>query len=58
MSRRQQQIASESDSVTPGQQQVFVSNVDFNPSDFCAASEPRRLTSLKGYVHDLEWSPD
>jgi dipeptidyl aminopeptidase/acylaminoacyl peptidase len=52
------QIAFESDCVTPGQQQVFVSNVDFNPSGSFAASTPHRLTSLKGYIHDLEWSPD
>ncbi len=52
------QIAFESDCATPGQQQVFVSNVDFNPSNSSAASAPYRLTSLKGNIHDLEWSPD
>ena len=53
------QIAFVSDCATPGQQQVFVSNVDFDPSgNSREASVPWRLTSLKGYIHDLEWSPD
>jgi dipeptidyl aminopeptidase/acylaminoacyl peptidase len=52
------QIAFVSDCATPAQQQVFVANVDFDPSNSHAASAPRRLTSLKGYIHDLEWSPD
>lgn len=52
------QIAFESDCATPGQQQVFISNVELNPHNSSATSAPRRLTSLKGYIHDLEWSPD
>jgi dipeptidyl aminopeptidase/acylaminoacyl peptidase len=52
------QIAFVSDCATPGQQQVFVSNVDFDPSNSREASVPWRLTSLKGYIHDLAWSPD
>jgi dipeptidyl aminopeptidase/acylaminoacyl peptidase len=53
------QIAFVSDCATPGEQQVFVSAVNLIPSEnshqFAA---PRQLTSLKGYIHEVTWSPD
>ena len=53
------QIAFVSDCATPGQQLVFLSEVDLNPSgNGLGFSVPRQLTSLKGYMHDVTWSPD
>ena len=53
------QIAFVADCATPGQQQVFLSNVDLNPSSNAGGvSTPRQLTSLKGYMHDVTWSPN
>lgn len=51
-SRDSQRIAFASDCATPGQQQVFVVDVANG------AGAPRRLTEVKGYVHNVAWSPD
>ncbi len=53
------QIAFVSDCATPGLQQVFLSAVNLNPSeDSIRLTAPRQLTLLKGYIHDVTWSPD
>jgi dipeptidyl aminopeptidase/acylaminoacyl peptidase len=44
------QIAFISDCATPGQQQIFLADG--------AAGTPRQLTHVKGFVHNLAWSPD
>jgi dipeptidyl aminopeptidase/acylaminoacyl peptidase len=53
------QIAFTSDCATPGQPQVYVSEVNLNRTEnsnkFAA---PRQLTSVKGFIHDVTWSPD
>ncbi len=53
------QIAFVSDCATPGQRQIFLSNVaadSSGPSD--NSQTPHQLTSVKGYLHDLAWSPN
>ncbi len=53
------QIAFASDCATPGQQQVFLSDVtSTQSSDPNAPSTPRPLTALKGNIHNVTWSPD
>jgi dipeptidyl aminopeptidase/acylaminoacyl peptidase len=47
-------IAFTSDCASPGQQQVFVAEV----SQTGHAETPHPLTHVKGFVHDLSWSPD
>lgn len=52
-------IAFTSDCATPGQPQVFVSDVTSNSTETASeVAAPRRLTSLKGFIHDVTWSPD
>src|ERR1035437_3551041 len=52
-------IAFTSDCATPGQPQVFVSDVNSNSTETVSVgAAPRRLTSLKGFIHDVTWSPD
>ncbi len=53
------QIAFASDCATPGQQQVFSTNVTLDSSGALAApSTPRELTAVKGFIHNVTWSPD
>ncbi|MES2221530.1 MAG: S9 family peptidase [Acidobacteriota bacterium] len=52
-------IAFTSDCGTPGQSQIFVSDVNLSADK--PANEvrtPRRLTAVKGFIHDVTWSPD
>jgi dipeptidyl aminopeptidase/acylaminoacyl peptidase len=49
-------IAFTSDCATPGQQQVFL--VDAVLNDSGASPAPRRLTTVKGNIHNVTWSPD
>ncbi|MHB1936971.1 MAG: alpha/beta hydrolase family protein [Acidobacteriaceae bacterium] len=51
-------VAFVSDCATPGQQQVFLSNVNVNAPEDSRQATPQRLTSAKGYIHDVTWSPD
>jgi dipeptidyl aminopeptidase/acylaminoacyl peptidase len=54
-----EKIAFTSDCATPGQSQIFVFPVNSNSiersKNFAA---PRQLTSVKGFIHDVTWSPD
>ncbi len=48
-----------SDCATPGQLQVFVTEIDSNSTDTAIqVAVPRQLTSVKGTIHNLTWSPD
>ncbi len=49
------QIAFTSDCATPGQQQIFLTAID---SGTGSPAAPRQLTAVKGFVHDIAWSPD
>jgi dipeptidyl aminopeptidase/acylaminoacyl peptidase len=52
-------IAFTSDCATPGQPQVFVSDVNSNSTETASVvAAPQRLTSLTGFIHDVTWSPD
>ncbi len=50
------QIAFVSDCATPGQSQVFLASVGADRPGM--PGTPRELTALKGFVHDLAWSPN
>ena len=53
------QIAFTSDCATPGQSQIFVSAVKSSTAgDLIKPAAPRQLTSVKGFIHDVTWSPD
>jgi dipeptidyl aminopeptidase/acylaminoacyl peptidase len=53
------QIAFTSDCATPGQPQVFVSEVNLNATESVnKIAAARQLTSVKGFIHDVTWSPD
>ncbi len=52
-------IAFTSDCATPGQSQIFVSDVSLNSTESSnKVAVPRRLTTVKGFIHDVTWSPD
>ncbi len=51
-------VAFVSDCATPGRQQVFLSEVNLNEREDSRQATPQRLTSVKGYIHDVTWSPD
>jgi dipeptidyl aminopeptidase/acylaminoacyl peptidase len=52
-------IAFVSDCAAAGQSQIFLSDISANPSGSSTDSLiARQVTSLKGYLHDLAWSPD
>ncbi len=52
------QIAFLSDCATPGQSQVFLANVDPAQPYTRGGPATRQLTTLKGFVHSIAWSPD
>lgn len=52
------QIAFLSDCATPGQQQVFLANVAPDQPYRKGGPPTRQLTTVKGFVHSLAWSPD
>ena len=52
-------IAFTSDCATPGQLQVFVSSVSSkSPGTLNQLAAPRQLTAVKGFIHNVTWSPD
>jgi len=52
-------IAFTSDCATPGQSQVFVVHLNSNSTEAAIqVGVPRQLTSVKGFIHDVTWSPD
>jgi len=53
------EIAFTSDCATPGQSQVFVFYLNSNGTESSnKVTAPRQLTSVKGFIHDVTWSPD